>query len=284
MAWFTANGPDYPWRRTEDDPFAVLVSEVMLQQTQATRVEATFPVFMARFPTVEALAGASPAEVLRAWDGLGYHRRAVALREAARIIVARHAGRVPERVEDLLALPGVGPYTAAAVASIAYRVPVAAVDTNARKVMARLDHGAERDEITLPDAEASASAWLARDRPGDWNQAVMNLGRDVCLTTPRCPVCPLAPACRFRASGRRGRPAGRRQPAFEGSMRQVRGAIVSQLRGHSSLSVARLARLTGHSSGRIGEAVAALHHDRIVSATPGALAGDGRGRVSLPRI
>src|SRR4029077_17753166 len=105
LAWFEANGPDYPWRRAEDDAYAVLVSEVMLQQTQATRVEAMFPGFIARFPTVTALADASPAEVLRAWDRLGYHRRAGALRETARAIVGRHGGRVPERVEDLLALP-----------------------------------------------------------------------------------------------------------------------------------------------------------------------------------
>jgi A/G-specific adenine glycosylase len=283
LAWFAANGPDYPWRRTEDDAYAVLVSEVMLQQTQAARVATIFPRFMERFPSVAVLAAASPAEVLRAWDGLGYHRRAVALRETARAIVATHDGRVPDRVEDLRALPGVGPYTAAAVASIAYGVPAAAVDTNARKVMARVDHGAERDEITLRDAEAAADAWLARDRPGDWNQAVMNLGRDVCLTTPRCPVCPLAPACRFRAGGRSGRPAGRRQPAFEGSLRQTRGAVVSALRGHPTLSVAQLAALTGNDAGRIGEAVAALHRDRIVTASPAALAGDGRGRVRLPR-
>jgi A/G-specific adenine glycosylase len=283
LAWFDANGPDYPWRRAEQDPYAVLVSEVMLQQTQASRVEIAFPRFMRRFPTLASLASASPAEVLRAWDGLGYHRRAVALRDAARTIEREHGGRVPDRVVDLRALPGVGPYTAAAVASIGYGLPVAAVDTNARKVMARLEHGAERDEIGWPEAEAAATAWLARDRPGDWNQAVMNLGRSVCRSQPRCPICPLAPACRFRASGRRGRPAARRQPAFEGSIRQVRGAVVSQLRTHPSLSIARLIAMTGTDPARLGEAVAALHRERIVTATPSALAGDGRGRVRLPR-
>jgi A/G-specific adenine glycosylase len=283
LAWFDANGPDYPWRRAEDDPFAVLVSEVMLQQTQATRVEEIFPRFMARFPTVARLADASPGDVVRAWAGLGYHRRAVALHEAARAIIDRHGGEVPRDLEALRALPGVGPYTAAAVASIAYGVPVATVDTNARKVLARLDHGAERDEITPREAAAAAEGWLDGARPGDWNQAVMNLGRDVCLTAPRCDACPLARVCRFRAAGRTGRPSVRRQPAFEGSMRQVRGAVVSQLRDHPTLSIARLTTLTGYDASRVTEAVAALHRDRVVTASARSLAGDGAGRVRLPR-
>ena len=283
MAWFDENGPDYPWRRTEDDPYAVLVSEVMLQQTQASRVEEIFPRFMARFPTVAALAEASPGDVLRAWAGLGYHRRAVSLHDAARAIVARHRGRVPGGLAELRALPGVGPYTAAAVASIAYGVPVAAVDTNARKVMARLDHGVERDEITAREAETGADGWLDRDRPGEWNQAVMNLGRDVCRTTPRCDRCPLAPVCRFRAAGRTGRPSVRRQPAFEGSVRQVRGAVVAHLRAHPSLTIARLASLTGYDAPRVTEAVAGLHRDRVVIATEAALNGRAGGRVRLPQ-
>jgi A/G-specific adenine glycosylase len=283
LAWFEANGPDYPWRRAEDDPYAVLVSEVMLQQTQASRVEEIFPRFMARFPSVGALAGASPAEVIRAWAGLGYHRRAVGLHEAARTIVLRHEGRVPSAPAELRALAGVGPYTSAAIASIAYGVPVAAVDTNARKVMARLDHGVERDEITEGQAVASAGDWLDRERPGDWNQAVMNLGRAVCHTTPRCDRCPLAQVCRFRAAGRAGRPSVRRQPVFEGSVRQIRGAVVSQLRTHPVLTISMLSTLTGYEAERVTEAVAGLHRDRIVTATLGALKGNRAGRIRLPR-
>lgn len=282
LAWFEANGPDFPWRRTEDDPYAVLVSEVMLQQTQASRVQEIFPRFMGRFPSVAALAEAAPAEVIRAWEGLGYHRRAVSLHRAARAIVLQHDGKVPEGLAELRALPGVGPYTASAVSSIAYGIPVAAVDTNARKVMARLDHGAERDEITAEQADTSAAEWLARDRPGDWNQAVMNLGRAVCRTTPRCGECPLAAWCRFRAAGRVGRPSVRRQPAFEGSVRQVRGAVVAQLRTRPVLTMARLASLTGYEPGRVAEAVVGLHRDRVVTATAAALDGLGAGRVRLP--
>jgi len=123
LAWFDANGPAYPWRRREGDPYAVLVSEVMLQQTQASRVVEAFPAFLRRFPDVAALATASRASVLRAWGALGYHRRAVALHETSRTIVREHGCRVPADVDTLLELPGIGPYTAAAVASIAYGVP-----------------------------------------------------------------------------------------------------------------------------------------------------------------
>ena len=141
LAWFRTNGPVYPWRERERDPYAVLVSEVMLQQTQASRVIEAFPVFMDRFPDVGSLAEASRGDVLRAWGGLGYPRRAASLHESARRIVRDHDGSVPSDLSALLALPGIGPYTAAAVTSIAYGEPVAAIDTNVRKVMARLEFG-----------------------------------------------------------------------------------------------------------------------------------------------
>ncbi len=281
LAWFEDRGPDYPWRRSEDDPYAVLVSEVMLQQTQASRVAEAFPRFMTSYPTAEALAAASRAEVIRAWAGMGYHRRAVALHECARIIVHDHDGRVPGDVATLRALPGVGPYTAAAVASIAFGVAVAAVDTNVRKVMARVDHGAERDEIPEPQAAASASAWLDAVRPGDWNQALMTLGRSVCRTTPRCRECPLASVCLFRARGRAGRPSARTQPAFEGSMREVRGAVVAVLRAQSCITLGRLVRLCTHPPERVAEAVAGLVHDGVLAASPAALEGRLGGRVRL---
>jgi len=281
LRWFDDHGPDYPWRQREDDPYAVLVSEVMLQQTQASRVVEAFPRFMERFPTLAALAEASRPDVVRAWAGMGYHRRAVGLQETARRVVAEHGGRVPSDVAALRTLPGIGPYTAAAVASIAYGVPVAAVDTNVRKVMARVDHGAERDEVTDPHVLASAEAWLDRSRPGDWNQALMTMGRRICRTTPRCGVCPLAPVCRFRASGRVGRPSVGRQPVFEGSMRQVRGEVVAVLRSEASISLAHLANLVGEPLERTAEAVAGLVRDGIASAGPVALAGGPSGRVRL---
>jgi A/G-specific adenine glycosylase len=277
LAWFRANGPDYPWRRTERDPYAVLVSEVMLQQTQASRVVEAFPAFMERFPDVRALAAASPADVIRAWGGLGYTRRATALQQATRCIVRDHDGEVPSDVASLIALPGVGPYTSSAVASIAFGVPVAAVDTNVRKVMARLAFGCEPDEVSGADVADAAARWLSSEAPGDWNQAVMNLGRDVCRPTPRCDACPLADVCRFRASGRSGRRSGRRQPPFEGSMRQARGGVLRELRRRDrAATIAGIAAALGFPVPRVDLAVNALERDGLVQRT-------GSGRVCLPR-
>ncbi len=253
----------------------------MLQQTQASRVVEAFSPFLARFPTVEELAVASRAEVVRTWAGLGYHRRAVALHETARLIVREHGGRVPSDPATLRSLPGIGPYTAAAVASIAFAVPVATVDTNVRKIMARVEHGAERDEISAAEAATAADAWLDRSRPGEWNQAVMTLGRHVCRTTPRCDVCPFAPVCRFRAIGRVGRPSAGRQPAFEGSMRQVRGSVVGALRAHRSVSLGTLADHVDQPLERVQAAVAGLVRDGVASAGPAAMAGRREGRVRL---
>ena len=167
--WFRANGPAYPWRRLEHDPYAVLVSEIMLQQTQAGRANEAFPTFLERFPDVGALAAASRADVLRAWGGLGYSRRAVAMHETARSIVRDHDGVVPNDATILRAFPGVGPYTAAAVTSIAFGTPVAAIDTNVRKVMARLAFGRDPADVTEVDIARAADRWLTRHTPGDWN-------------------------------------------------------------------------------------------------------------------
>jgi A/G-specific adenine glycosylase len=222
-----------------------------------------FLAFLGRFPDVGALAAASRADVLRAWSGLGYHRRAVALHEAARAIVRDHGARIPSTLDALIALPGIGPYTAAAVASIAFDEPVAAVDTNVRKVLARAVLGAEPDEVQGKDVAAAAAAALSIEHPGDWNQALMNLGRAVCRPTPRCDVCPLASACSFLSRGRVGRRSGRSQPAFQGSLRQIRGAVVRTL-VDGARTPAELARETGHDAAGIRSAVEALSRDGIV--------------------
>ncbi|MEO8422694.1 MAG: A/G-specific adenine glycosylase [Actinomycetota bacterium] len=277
LAWFRADGPAYPWRTTERDPYSVLVSEVMLQQTQASRVAEAFPGFMERFPDVRTLAAASRADVLRAWGGLGYARRAVALQEATRCIVRDRGGVVPSDVAALMELPGIGPYTAAAVASIAFGAPVAAVDTNVRKVVARLAFGCEPDELAAADIADAAAWWLPHEQPGNWNQAVMNLGREVCRPTPRCDVCPLAQACRFRASGRAGRRSGRTQPAFEGSMRQARGGVLRELRGRDrAATIHAIAAALGLPLPRVDLAVDALERDGLVQRTDS-------GRVRLAR-
>jgi A/G-specific adenine glycosylase len=263
----------------------VLVSEVMLQQTQAARVAPAFEAFMVGFPTVAALAGASRAEVLRAWGRLGYPRRAVALHRAAGAIVREHGGRVPRALDDLRALPGVGEYTAAAIASLAFGQPVAAVDTNVRKILARVVHGADTDQVPAATTRLNAQAWLDPEHPGAWNQALMDLGRDVCRPRPRCEDCPLQPWCRFAAAGSAGtgerRATGRRQAPFEGSLRQVRGSVVALLREQPSATIAAAASATGHTTPRITEAVVGLSHDGVIDASPAALRGSTRGTIKL---
>jgi A/G-specific adenine glycosylase len=198
LAWFEQHGRNLPWRRTRD-PYAILVSEVMLQQTQAARVVPHFVAWLERWPTVEALAAAAPADVLRAWQGLGYNRRAISLQRAAQAIAA------DGWPGDLTQLPGVGRYTAAAVSSFAFGRPVLPVDVNIRRVLERT--GASFDHTC--------------------GQALMDLGATVCIArVPRCDECPLAVECPSR--GQRFEPE-RKQGRFEGSFRQRRGAALRAL-------------------------------------------------------
>lgn len=254
----------------------------MLQQTQAARVVPAFEGFMARFPDVAALAAASRGDVLRAWGRLGYPRRAVALHRAAAQIEERFAGRVPRDMVALRSLHGVGEYTAAAVASLAFGAPVPAVDTNVRRVWARVDHGDEPDTVAPADLREAAGAWLDPRRPADWNQALMDLGREVCRPSPRCDICPLRPWCAFAAAGRVGRPSTRRQARYEGSLRQVRGSVLSELRDRSPRTLGGLTRSVDAPADRLLEAVCGLHHDGLIDASAAALAGRARGRVALP--
>jgi A/G-specific adenine glycosylase len=221
-AWFSRFGRDLPWRHTKD-PYAILVSEVMLQQTQVPRVVPRYLSWLERWPTVEALAGAEPADVIREWEGLGYNRRAVSLHRAARRVAA------DGWPEDLTALPGVGRYTADAVARFAHERPVLPVDTNVRRVL-------ERTRAAFGPESAAA---------------LMDLGATVCLArVPRCGACPLAEACPARGS--RFEPL-RRQGPFEGSFRQRRARALR--------AVAAAPRSLGELD---GEAVAALARDGLV--------------------
>jgi A/G-specific adenine glycosylase len=255
----------------------VLVSEVMLQQTQAARVTPAFERFVAAFPTMRALAAASSADVLRAWDGLGYNRRALALSRTARQIVARHGGRVPRDGAALRALPGVGPYTADALAAIAFGRPVVAADVNVVRVTSRAMLGVEPSAVPRADVLQVAFEWLDGSDPSLWNQALMDLGREVCRSVPRCDICPIRASCRFVRRGARVAAAGgtrHRQPPFEGSMRQVRGAVVRTLRTRSPIGIRALARETGQPEDRVREAVRALHREGLVV--------HASGRVRLP--
>jgi A/G-specific adenine glycosylase len=208
-AWFARGHRDLPWRGpigARRDPYAVLVSEVMLQQTQVSRVREKFPEFLARFPTIAALADADEAAVLAAWTGLGYYRRARLLHRAAREIVARFQGRVPGEVEELRSLPGLGRYTAGAVASIAFGQPAPIVDGNVARVLARLTLDGRAPAQAEDDHWARAQALVQGARsPGVFNEGLMELGATVCLpapASPRCDACPLAAWCAARLENR----------------------------------------------------------------------------------
>ena len=248
----------------------------MLQQTQASRVVPAFERFVAAFPSVRTLAGALTSDVLQAWDGLGYNRRAVALSRAAREIHARHGGRVPRDPVTLRELPGVGRYTADAVAAIAFGEPVVAADVNVLRVTARARLGENPSAAPRSDVLRAASEWLGTADPAAWNQALMDLGREVCRSVPRCDLCPIAGSCAFVRNGSRPERAVRRraQGPFQGSMRQVRGAVVRALRTRPSMPISSLAREIGEPQERVRAAVGALQREGVVVSV--------RGRVRLP--
>jgi A/G-specific adenine glycosylase len=229
LAWFETTGRDLPWRATRD-PYRVLVAEVLAQQTQAARAAAAWPVFLERFPDVHALAAAAPAEVLRAWQGLGYNRRALALRATAMAVEER--GGWPGTVEELAALPGVGPYTARAVACFALGLPVAPVDTNVARVLARSLAGTDPAELTPAARQRLADQAMPAGRAWSWSSALMDVGALHCRPRPRCDGCPLELSCRWRALGPAAPPPRpRSQAPFASSDRRWRGAVVRALAG-----------------------------------------------------
>lgn len=195
LSWYAAYGRDLPWRRTAD-PYAIWLSEIILQQTRIAQGQAYWERFMERFPTVEALAGASEDEVLRLWQGLGYYSRARNLHAAARQVAA--LGHFPDTLDGIKALKGVGDYTAAAIGSIAFGLPAAVVDGNVYRVLARHYGIATPVGSTAAKKEFSALAQslLPADRPGDFNQGMMDFGALQCTpAAPLCPLCPLAGSC-----------------------------------------------------------------------------------------
>ena len=283
LAWFDARGRALSFRGTRD-PYAILVSEVMAQQTQISRVVEAWSRFIDRFPTVEALAAASPADVLRAWRGMGYDRRALNLHRAAQAMVAGHGGHVPPDLAALQKLPGVGPYTARAVASIAFGAPVGAVDTNVRRVLGRaLAGGGELQPVVL---QAAADASVDPVRSGDWTHAVMDIGATLCRPArPLCDSCPLRPWCRFAGNGsaaqsRRARPAmpaalpskpraRTLAPAFHQTTRWLRGRLVDRLRDADGSAWTVIdAPIGKHHAAAIQQALEALARDGIVEVDP----------------
>jgi A/G-specific adenine glycosylase len=287
LEWYRAHGRPLRIRATRE-PWPILVSEVMAQQTQISRVDEAWVGFMARYPTPAALAAASPAEVLRAWQGLGYNRRAVTLRRAAQTIVERHHSRVPASVDALEALAGVGPYTARAVAALAFERPVAAVDTNVRRVLVRV----LGMDLRAAELQAVADPLVYRADPAAWSHAMMELGATVCRPrSPDCGSCPISRWCASadavgRSTATRDTDAGTasRSPSesstpsipFEHTSRWLRGRIVERLRDQEDGAWAALPDAVGrHGPDAIDRAVAALQRD-------GLLERHADGRVRLP--
>jgi len=280
LTWFDVRGRALAFRATRD-PYAVLVSEVMAQQTQVSRVVPAWERFLARFPAIADVAAASPADVLREWRGMGYDRRALNLHRAVRMIVAEHGGRVPSDVAALERLPGIGPYTARAVAAIAFGMPVAAVDTNVRRVLGRALGGHRgMSAVQLQDA---ADASVDRARPGEWTHALMDIGATLCRPTrPQCEACPLRAWCRRakaaasdnassaerpgRAARPRQRTADQARPVpFTSTTRWLRGRLVDRLRETPGQAWTAIRGPIGeHGAEAIDRALAALAKDGVV--------------------
>ena len=245
LGWGRPRLRDLPWRRTRD-PWAVLVSELMLQQTQVSRVLPRYGAFLEQFPTPAVCAAAGVAEVIQAWAGLGYNRRAVNLHGAA--VAVTGLGRFPDTLEGLLALPGVGPYTARAVLAFAYEADAAVVDTNIARVLARV----AGHRLTARRAQATADDWLERGESWAWNQSLMELGATVCTARSwACASCPLTFTCAWHGAGHpepdpavgsAGVSGG--QSRFDGSDRQGRGRLVGALR-LGPVEASDLAAVTG---------------------------------------
>lgn len=287
-AWGDGERRDLPWRRTRD-PWAVLISEAMLQQTQVVRVLERYGPFLSRFPSPAAMAVAPLGDVLDAWAGLGYYRRARDLHRAAVTIMAEHGGRVPDTLEGLRALPGVGGYTARAVLALAYEQDHGVVDTNVARVLARAFHGAP---MTASVVQRLADALVPRGRAWAHNQTLLDLGATVCTARePRCGTCPLRRGCAWRRAGggdRTGTDApsdparatagtSRPQARFAGSDRQGRGRLLAEMRtSHRGIAEVDLDAVTGWGDTDRSRRVA----DGLVA---DGLAAWSRGRLRTPR-
>jgi A/G-specific adenine glycosylase len=278
-AWYAVAARDLPWRAPRTTPWGVLVSEVMLQQTPVARVEPVWRTWLDRWPAPAALAAEPPGEAVRAWGRLGYPRRALRLHAAAVVVDERHGGRLPHTVPELLALPGVGDYTARAVAAFAFRQRHAVVDTNVRRVVARAVEGhadapVRRGDLALVEALLPADG----DAAATTSVALMELGALVCTArAPRCSACPVADTCAWRTAGcpPLDAPVRRTQP-FVGTDRQVRGRLLAVLRDTEGTVDAGLLAGVWHDSVQRARALDGLVADGLVEPLPD-------GSYSLPR-
>ena len=264
LSWYAKNGrANLPWRKTRD-PYRILVSEFMLQQTQVDRVLPKYRAFLKRFPTIRVLAAASLADVIREWQGLGYNSRALRLKRIAEAVVAQFGGALPHDLESLRSLKGIGPYTAAALRAFAFEYDDAAVDTNVRRVVQRLTLGAEEPQAFVP-----------RGRGHDWNSALMDFGSTICTSrAPKCAICPLKLVCASfpidPSDLKRERPKVKAMP-FEETARFARGRIIDRLRELppgkrvSLLALHRELELPGRSAQDVSSLVEALARDGLVT-------------------
>ncbi len=197
LTWFAKNGRSFFWRRKERDPYIVLVAELMLQQTQASRVDEYLPKFLDRFPTINHLAKANTSDVIKMWQGLGYNRRALNLQKAAQQVINEHHGIFPSDERSLLSLPGVGLYTARALQAFSFRMDVSVVDVNIERVISRLTKKMKSpsDMIAMNDVHTINEAILPKGKSEQWHEALMDLGATICKKNPKCDICPLQKNC-----------------------------------------------------------------------------------------
>ena len=274
LKWYDAHARDLPWRRPGASAWSVMVSEFMLQQTPVARVLPVHERWLVTWPTPAALAAEAPGEAVRAWGRLGYPRRALRLHAAAVAITARHDGQVPASYDDLLALPGVGDYTAAAIASFAHHRRHAVLDTNVRRVLARAITGVEYPGTSVTKAEREL-AWSLLPESGPesalWSVAVMELGALTCVANePRCGTCPIADSCRWRAAGYPSYDGpARKVQTYAGTDRQCRGRLLAVLRdSDGSVHRSRLDAVWAPAAQR-DRCLASLLDDGLVTRTSG---------------
>ncbi|MCW2776679.1 MAG: mutY [Frankiales bacterium] len=277
--WYAGAARDLPWRRPGTSPYAVLVSEVMLQQTPVARVVPAYAAWLERWPTAAALAADEPGEAVRMWGRLGYPRRALRLHAAACAVVAEHGGELPRTVPELLTLPGVGAYTARAVAAFAFRQRAPVVDTNVRRVVARVVEGVADAAVTARDL-ALVEALLPQDPEAAAvaSIAFMELGAVVCTArAPRCPVCPVADRCAWTLAGQPPLEAPVKRPqGYAGTDRQVRGRLLGVLRDADGPVEADLLAQVWDEPVQRARALDGLVADGLVDPLPD-------GRYGLPR-
>ena len=272
LRWYEEHEQPFPWR-TAADPYAALVAAVCAQQTQMSRVLQIYDRWMAAFPTIQDLAAASDADALRVWDRAGYPKRALYLHQTASIVCERYGGSLPRTKDELLALPGVGPFTAAIVLSFGYGINAAAIDTNIVRVLGRVLFG---DLQPIRETPAAQIRWAAERLLPDnhaerWNPALMDFGAAVCASKPKCAQCPLATLCAAypRFAGGEQAQAARMQPPFRGSQRELRGLVVSQLRTSEeplmrTVVISRVARLARAKQSRVTLALDSVIADGLV--------------------